>query len=68
MPGSGLQNLPGFTAITVPGSNDVYFRQAASGTGSHFFVHSVTGSNSNSGLMPSQPVATIDYAVGHQKG
>lgn len=33
-------------------------------TGTSFFVSSVTGSNGNSGKKPSQPFATLDYAVG----
>lgn len=33
-------------------------------TGSTFFVHSGTGSNSNEGKKPETPFATIDYAVG----
>lgn len=33
-------------------------------TGSVFFVHSGTGNNSNNGLTPTQPLATIDAAIG----
>ena len=33
-------------------------------TGKTFFVHSVTGSNGNSGRKPAEPLATLDYAVG----
>lgn len=33
-------------------------------TGKYFYVHSGTGSNSNDGLTPNSPVATIDYAIG----
>jgi hypothetical protein len=33
-------------------------------TGNHFFVHSGTGSNGNPGNSPTQPLATIDYAIG----
>lgn len=32
--------------------------------GTTIYVDSVTGSNSNNGLTPTQPVATIDYAIG----
>jgi hypothetical protein len=33
-------------------------------TGSYFFVHSGTGNNGNQGVTPSEPLATIDAAVG----
>lgn len=61
---SGSNPIPGFVAVTQPGSNEVYFRELARGTGSHFFVDSNNGSNSNSGLSPGQPVATLAYAIG----
>ncbi|MBK7406394.1 MAG: hypothetical protein IPJ41_17780, partial [Phycisphaerales bacterium] len=60
MAGSNL--IPGFVATTQPGANEVYFRQLARGTGTHFFVHSASGSDSNAGLMPSQALATLDAA------
>ena len=33
-------------------------------TGKSFFVDSSTGSNNNSGLSPSKPFSTVDYAIG----
>lgn len=33
-------------------------------TGTYYFVHSGTGSNSNDGLSATYPLATIDYAIG----
>lgn len=60
-----MQNLmPGLLAITAPGSNTVIFHNLSDGNGNRYYVSSVTGSNSNSGLMPSSPFATIDHAVG----
>ena len=56
--------VPGFSALTSPGSNKVVFHSLADGDGGHYYVDSVSGSNNNSGLTPDQAVATIDYAVG----
>jgi hypothetical protein len=57
----GLTHFPnGITSFGVPivGSGSILT------TGNVFFVSSVTGSNGNSGLDPTQPLATLDYAVG----
>lgn len=55
------------TALTNPAVADRFADAIDRGditTGSVFYVHSGTGSNSNDGTSPSTPVATLDYAVG----
>lgn len=48
----------------VPFGTVVLASQLPPTTGSYWFVHSVTGSNGNSGKTPERPFSTIDYAVG----
>jgi len=58
----GYTNFPhGVTSFGIPqvGSGNI-----PATTGSYFFVHNGTGSNSNPGTDPANPVASIDYAVG----
>jgi hypothetical protein len=48
----------------VPFGTVVLASQLPPTTGAYWFVHSVTGSNGNSGKTPERPFSTIDYAVG----
>lgn len=56
--------VPGLIAISVPGSTDTFFRQVNRTIGEQFFVNSTNGSDNNSGLLPSNALATIDAAIG----
>ena len=59
----GLTNFPnGVTSFGIPVMGGGV--QIPVTTGSYFFVHSGTGSDSNSGKEPTAPVATLDHALG----
>lgn len=55
---------PGLLAISVPGSTNTFFRNVNRTIGEQFFVNSTNGSDNNSGLLPSNALATIDAAIG----
>lgn len=61
---AGNDLIPGFVATTQPGSNRVIWYNLEQGDGNRFFVHSGTGADTNSGLSPDTPFATIDAAIG----